>query len=104
PAAQFLALAQKQSDVPRMMGHRLMGTSTLHTGEIAQARTHYDQALKLHDPSKLGRWRADLAKTCERRSSRIVHCPCGYLAIPMPQWVIQRPQSGMRAKSGKPLL
>jgi class 3 adenylate cyclase/predicted ATPase len=52
-AAQFLALAQKQkSDVPRMIGHRLMGTSALQTGEIAQARTHYDLALKLYDPSK----------------------------------------------------
>ena len=52
-AAQFLALAQKQkSDAPRMIGHRLMGTSALQTGEIAQARTHYDLALKLYDPFK----------------------------------------------------
>jgi hypothetical protein len=29
-----------------------MGTSTLHTGQIAQAQTHYDLALKLYDPSK----------------------------------------------------
>jgi predicted ATPase len=47
-AAQFLTLAQKQkSDAPLMIAHRLMGTSALHTGEIAQARTHYDRALKL---------------------------------------------------------
>jgi class 3 adenylate cyclase/predicted ATPase len=52
-AAQFLALAQTQkSDGPRMIGHRLVGTSALQAGEIAQARMHYDHALKLYDPSK----------------------------------------------------
>ena len=34
-----------------MIGHRLMGTSLLHTGEIAQGRVHYDQALALYDPA-----------------------------------------------------
>src|SRR5579863_2376213 len=34
-AAQFLALAEKQgSIVPRMVGHRNMGVSLLHTGDI----------------------------------------------------------------------
>ena len=50
-AAQFLALAEKQeATVPRMIGHRLMGTSLLITGDIAQGRAHYDQALALYDP------------------------------------------------------
>jgi class 3 adenylate cyclase/predicted ATPase len=52
-AAQFLGLAEKQgATVPLLIARRLMGTSSLHTGEIAQARTHYDEALKLYDPSK----------------------------------------------------
>ena len=52
-AAQFLALAEKQgATVPLMIGHRLMGISLLHTGDIAQGRAHYDQAIALYDPAE----------------------------------------------------
>jgi class 3 adenylate cyclase/predicted ATPase len=52
-AAQFLALAEKQmAIVPLMIGHRLMGNSLLYTGDIAEARAHYDQAMALYDPAK----------------------------------------------------
>ena len=52
-AAQFLALAEKQgATVPLMIGHRLMGMSLLHTGDIAQGRAHFDQALALYDPAE----------------------------------------------------
>ena len=52
-AAQFLALAEKQrATVPLMVGHRLMGTSLLCTGDIADGRAHYDQALALYDPAE----------------------------------------------------
>ena len=52
-AAQFLALAEKQrATVPLMIGHRLMGNSLLLTGDIAQGRAHYDQALALYDPAE----------------------------------------------------
>jgi predicted ATPase len=51
-AAQFLALAEKNgATVPLMVGHRLMGTSLLSTGDIAPGRAHYDQALALYDPA-----------------------------------------------------
>ena len=51
-AAQFLALAEKNGAiVPLMVGHRLMGTSLLSTGDIASGRAHYDQALALYDPA-----------------------------------------------------
>ena len=51
-AAQFLTFAEKQrATIPLMIGHRLMGISLLHTGEIAQSRAHLDQALALYDPS-----------------------------------------------------
>jgi hypothetical protein len=36
--------------VPRMIGHRLMGTSLLFTGEFAQSRPHFDKAIALYDP------------------------------------------------------
>ena len=52
-AAQFLALAEKQrATVPLMLGHRIMGTSLLWTGDIAEGRGHLDQALALHDPAE----------------------------------------------------
>jgi predicted ATPase len=52
-AAQFLALAEKRGmTVPRLIGHRLMGNSFLFTGNIADGRRHYDQAIALYDPAK----------------------------------------------------
>jgi class 3 adenylate cyclase/predicted ATPase len=50
-AARFLALAERQgTTVPLMIGHRLMGSSLMLTGEIAEGRVHYDQAIALYDP------------------------------------------------------
>jgi predicted ATPase len=52
-AAQFLALAEKQgATVPLMVGHRIMGTTLASTGDIAEARAHYDQSLALYDPAE----------------------------------------------------
>ena len=52
-AVQFLALADKQSATgPRMIGHRLMGLSLLHTGDIADGRTHLDRAFALYDAAE----------------------------------------------------
>ena len=52
-AAQFLALAEKQrATVPLMIGHRLMGISLLFTGDIAEGRAHFDQAIALYDPAE----------------------------------------------------
>ena len=50
-AAQFLALAEKQSaTAPLMIGHRLMGTSLWLLGHIAEGRAHLDRAIALYDP------------------------------------------------------
>ena len=50
-ATDFLTLAEKQrATVPRMIGHRLMGTSLICTGEIAEGRAYFDRALELYDP------------------------------------------------------
>ena len=50
-AAQFLARAERQGAiVPLMIGHRLMGTSWLLTGTIAEGQAHLDRALTLYDP------------------------------------------------------
>jgi predicted ATPase len=52
-AAQFLALAEKQrATVPHMIGHRVVGSSLLFTGDIAEGRGHFDQALALYDPAE----------------------------------------------------
>ena len=52
-AAQFLALAEKQgATVPLMIGHRIMGISFWHTGDIAEGRAHLDRAMALYDPAE----------------------------------------------------
>ena len=52
-AAQFLALAEKQgATVPLMIGHRVMGISLADTGDIAEGRAHFDQAIALYDPAE----------------------------------------------------
>jgi class 3 adenylate cyclase/predicted ATPase len=49
-AAQFLALAEKQgTTIPVMVGHRNMGVSLLHIGDIEEARLHIDRAIALYD-------------------------------------------------------
>jgi class 3 adenylate cyclase/predicted ATPase len=50
-ATQFLSLAEKQrATVPLMMGHRMMASSLVFTGDIAEGWAHYDQAIALYDP------------------------------------------------------
>jgi class 3 adenylate cyclase/predicted ATPase len=49
-AAQFLVLAEKQgATVPLMIGHRLMGLSLIHTGDIADGRAHLESAITLYN-------------------------------------------------------
>ena len=55
--AQFLALAEKQrATIPLMVGHRLVGSASLHTGDFVDSRAHYDQALSLYDADKHRSW------------------------------------------------
>ena len=52
-AAQFLASAEKEGTIaPRMIGHRLMGSSLLCTGQFGQGRAHLDRAMALYDPAQ----------------------------------------------------
>jgi predicted ATPase len=52
-ALQFLTLAEKESTTgPLMMGHRLMGLSLLHAGDIADGQAHLDRAIVLYDPAE----------------------------------------------------
>jgi len=52
-ADQFLALAEvEQATVPLMVGHRIMGYSRTLTGDFAQARAHFDRAIRLYDPAE----------------------------------------------------
>jgi class 3 adenylate cyclase/predicted ATPase len=52
-SAEFLALAEKQAaTVPLMVGHRLLGTSLLMTGDIADSLPHYDRAIALYDAAE----------------------------------------------------
>ena len=49
-AAQFLALAEKEGAIiPLTMGHRQMGVSLMRTGDVANGRAHFDQAVGIWD-------------------------------------------------------
>jgi class 3 adenylate cyclase/predicted ATPase len=52
-ATQFLGLAdERQATLPLVAGHRLMGVSFLHAGEIVKARAHLDKAIELYQPAE----------------------------------------------------
>jgi class 3 adenylate cyclase/predicted ATPase len=52
-ATQFLALAEKrEAAVPVMIGHRIMATSLMWTGDIAKGRAHLDRAIAFYDPAE----------------------------------------------------
>jgi len=52
-AVEFITLAQTQKTVfPLVVGHRVMGTSQLYLGEIAESLTHLDRALLLYEPAE----------------------------------------------------
>ena len=52
-AAEFLALAKRQgATVPLIVGHRLVGTSLVCTGDIAQGRANLDRAVALYNPTE----------------------------------------------------
>src|SRR5262249_57798092 len=45
-ASQFIALAEKQKQIiPLIIGHRLLGTSLMLTGDIPNGRAHFNHAL-----------------------------------------------------------
>jgi predicted ATPase len=48
-ARRFLALAAKdETAAPPMIGHYMMGNSSLFTGDLVEARAHYDEAVTLY--------------------------------------------------------
>jgi class 3 adenylate cyclase/predicted ATPase len=62
-AAQFLALAQKHgATLPLILAYRHMGTSLLFSGQIAQGRAHYDQAIALYNPVEHRRFAAQFGQ------------------------------------------
>jgi predicted ATPase/class 3 adenylate cyclase len=50
-AEELLRAAQEQDEtVPLIIGHRSVGISSFHRGELVSARVHLEQALALYDP------------------------------------------------------
>jgi class 3 adenylate cyclase/predicted ATPase len=48
--AQFLALAERRAaPALRMIGHRLLGSALIFTGDIAEGRAHLDRGIALYD-------------------------------------------------------
>ena len=104
-AAQFLALAEKQgATVPLMIGHRLMGTSLLLTGDIAEAeRIRSDRALRsCRIARSVALWMRDLARYASAAVliGRWLLWLLGYPEAALADMQTQR--SRMRARSAKP--
>jgi predicted ATPase len=52
-AEQYLELAYQQPTIaPRLVAHRLMGSSRLLTGDINEAVEHYSRVIALYDPAE----------------------------------------------------
>ena len=104
--AQFLAVAEKQGAiVPLMVANRMMGTSLLFTGEMAQGQEHLDRAMALYDPTEhrplAARFGQDIRVS---RSCAFVRRPHGCLAILMPHLQTASKRSPMRVRSAKPVI
>ena len=84
-----------------MIGHRLMGTSLLFTGDIAEGRAHLDQAIALYDPAEhrplATRFGQDVRVAILSYRSLALWC----LAIPRPRSRTLSTRSRMRARSAK---
>jgi predicted ATPase len=49
--AHILQLAEKQrASFPQVMGHNFVGVASLFSGDVAEGRAHFDQAIALYDP------------------------------------------------------
>jgi tetratricopeptide (TPR) repeat protein len=49
---QFLALAgNKGTTAPLIIGHRIVGISSLISGDISKGRAHFDRAIAFYDPA-----------------------------------------------------
>jgi len=65
-AGQFLALAEKQgATIPLMVGHRLMGTSLLDTGDITEVERTSIRRLHFMFPPSIVRWQRVSAQISE---------------------------------------
>jgi class 3 adenylate cyclase/predicted ATPase len=54
-ATHFLALAEKHNaTAPLLMAHRMMGQTSLFSGDVVRARMHLDKGLGLYDPAEHG--------------------------------------------------
>jgi predicted ATPase len=52
-AAQCLATAEKEGTIAgQVIGHRLMGSSLLCTGQLVRCRAHLDRAIELYNPTQ----------------------------------------------------
>ena len=92
----------KGRPVPLMVGHRLMGMFFAVTGDIAEGRAHFDQAIALYDPvehrSLATRFGQDV------RRGNLVFSVLGLWMLGYPEARLRTPskRSKMPARSAKP--
>jgi len=87
-ATEFLARAERQETAaPIVNGHRLVGTSLLMTGDIANGRAHFDRGIKLCDSME----RAPTVTTSIGDDSKVVML--GFRAIAV--WLLGGPEAAL---------
>ena len=104
-AAQVLALAERRAaPAMRMIGHRLMGTSLLTSGDMGDGRAHLDRGMALYDSVA----HRPLATRFAQDGGVAILCwgtkAFGPLAIPRPHSRTWRTSSSERARSGRSVL
>ena len=98
--AQFLALAEQPgAPAPRMIGHRLVGSALIFTGDIAEGRAHLDRGMALYDPIEHLPLSTRFAQDMGGGTRAF-----GSLAIPRLRSQTRRMCSSERARSGKSVL
>ena len=67
-----------------MLGHLLMGASSMYTGDIASGRAHLDRAVALYDPMEHCPLATPFGQDIGWEIYSIGRWPCGYSAMPRP--------------------
>jgi predicted ATPase len=84
----MLSLAGKQgAKVPLTMGHLCMGVSLMLTGNLAEGRTHLDQAIELYDPVEY--------RSQERFLFYIDHRVSALMYRSLAQWALGYPEAAL---------
>ena len=101
--AHILELAERQAaSFPRVIGHNFVAFSSMLSGELADARAHFDQAIALYDPDVHRHLGTRFGEDQNVPSLTYRGWACGFSAIPRPRSATPIAPSRTPERSGKP--